>query len=583
MKKTLKFLMPLILGLLIIASIIWYLFIYDRAFTRDTLLQQARYQDMSGNSRLSSWFYDAAYRFSGHDENVAIELANQYKHDGNYTKAELTLTEAIHNVPTAELYTALSRTYVEQDKILDAVKLLDSISHPEIKAQLDAERPVAPVPNMATGFYNEYIQVKLDSRAKYIFYTLDRSYPSIDGLVYQEPIELPAGETLLTAVAVSEEGLVSPVAELEYTVTGVIEEVTFQDAAIDAAVRALINAESDDLILSNQLWDIREFTIPEGTKQYDDLVYLPNLAKLSVLEQDLESLAFLENLQKLTALDLTGSRFDSQDLSIVAALPALTDLTLSDCSLSTIDSLAYAENLSALDLSNNTIRNLGVLATMPNLKMLNLQHNAVNSLDVLASLTKLEKLSVNYNSITTLAPLAACQNLTALAADHNALTSLDGVYGLTKLTVLSVDYNSIADVSYLAANTALKDLSIACNKITNISALGALNNLEVLDFSANQIESLPRWADACTLQTIDGSYNQLTSIDELSNLQSLTRVYMDYNLITNIDALENCFCLVQVNVYGNAIADVSMLRDRDVIVNYDPTLAVKAEEDQAAE
>ena len=583
MKKTLKFLMPLILALLIIASIGWYLFIYDRDFTRDTLLQQARYQDMSGNSRLSSWFYDAAYRFSGHDENVAIELANQYKHDGNYTKAELTLTEAIHNVPTAELYSALSRTYVEQDKILDAVKLLDSISHPEIKVQLDAERPVAPVPNMAAGFYNEYIQVKLDSRAKYIFYTLDRSYPSIDGLLYQEPIELPAGETLLTAVAVSEEGLVSPVAELVYTVTGVIEEVTFQDAAIDAAVRALINADSDDLILSNQLWDIREFTIPEGTKQYDDLVYLPNLAKLSVLEQELESLDFLENLLKLTTLDLTGSRFDSQDLSIVAALPALTELTLSDCSLSTIDSLAYAENLSALDLSNNTIRNLGVLATMPNLKMLNLQHNAVNSLDVLATLTKLEKLSVNYNSVTTLAPLAACQNLTALTADHNALTSLDGVYGLSKLTVLSVDYNSIADVSYLAANTALKDLSIACNKITNISALGALNNLEVLDFSANQIESLPRWADACTLQTIDGSYNQLTSIDELSNLQSLTRVYMDYNVITNIDALENCFCLVQVNVYGNAIADVSMLRDRDVIVNYDPTLAVKAEENPAEE
>ena len=56
MKKAAKFLIPLILGLLIIASIFWYLFIYDRAFTRDTLLNQARYQDINGNSRLSSWF-----------------------------------------------------------------------------------------------------------------------------------------------------------------------------------------------------------------------------------------------------------------------------------------------------------------------------------------------------------------------------------------------------------------------------------------------------------------------------------------------------------------------------------------------
>ena len=172
MKKAAKFLMPLILGLTILASIGWYLFIYDRDFTRDTLLNQARYQDINGNARLSSWFYDAAYNFSGHDENVAIELANQYKHDGNYTKAELTLTEAIHKAPTAELYTALSRAYVEQDKLLDAVQLLDNIGHPQIKAKLDVERPIAPVPDRAAGYYSEYIRIHLNSEAKYIFYSM---------------------------------------------------------------------------------------------------------------------------------------------------------------------------------------------------------------------------------------------------------------------------------------------------------------------------------------------------------------------------------------------------------------------------
>ena len=90
MKKATRFLVSLMLGLLIFASVFWYLFIYDRDFTRDTLLSQARFQALHGNSRLSSWFYDAAYGFSGHDENVAIELANQYKRAGNYTKAELT-------------------------------------------------------------------------------------------------------------------------------------------------------------------------------------------------------------------------------------------------------------------------------------------------------------------------------------------------------------------------------------------------------------------------------------------------------------------------------------------------------------
>ena len=39
----------------------------------------------------------------------------------------------------------------------------------------------------------------------------------------------------------------------------------------------------------------------------------------------------------------------------------------------------------------------------------------------------------------------------------------------------------------------------------------------------------------------------------------------------NIDALADCYCLVQVNVFGNTIEDVSALRDRDIIVNYNPT------------
>ena len=99
MKKFIRVLVPLLLAVLIIASIGWYLFTYDRGFTRDFLLTQARYNDLHGNSRLSSWFYDLAYNFSNHDENVAIELANLYKADGNYTKAEYTLTNAINSDP----------------------------------------------------------------------------------------------------------------------------------------------------------------------------------------------------------------------------------------------------------------------------------------------------------------------------------------------------------------------------------------------------------------------------------------------------------------------------------------------------
>ncbi len=571
MKKTAKFLMPLVLGVLILASIVWYLFIYDRDFTRDTLLNQARYQNVHGNSRLSSWFYDAAYNFSGHDKNVAIELANQYKRDGNYTKAEYTLTEAIKDAPTPELYTALSRTYVEQDKLLDAVNLLDKLSNPEIKAVLDSQRPMAPAPDAAGGYYSQYIQVNLESAAKYIFYTTDGQFPSISGPVFHGPIPLSAGETVITAIAVSESGLPSPLSVTGYTITGVIEEVNFTDSAMDTAVRQLINAEEDDVLMSNQLWGITEFIAPEGVKTFADLKLLPNLTKLTIRNQTIDTLSHMASLANLEDLDVSGCTFPVEDLTVLTTLPSLKALTLSGCRLSTIEALNGAQNLTYLDLSDNTIRNLSVLSTMPQLTELNLKHNAVNSLEALSGLENLTKLDVGYNALTTLVPLARCVRMTHLAADHNQLINLVGLENMSLLTSLSVDHNLVSDLSALPYNTELTELRIASNDVYDISSLAQLTKLQILDFSGNHVEDLPTWPDDSALQTIDGSYNALSSIDSLSNQQALTHVYMDYNLLTNIDALESCFCLVQVNVFGNVIPDVSVLRDRDIIVNYDPT------------
>ena len=254
MKKFLKFLVPLVMGAFIAASILWYLFVYDRDFTRDTLLSQARYQDMYGNSRLSAWFYDAAYDFSGHDQNVAIELANQYKQSGNYTKAEYTLTTAIHNAPTPELYTALCKAFVEQDKLMDAVNLLANVSDPDIKAALEAARPPVPSPSAEAGFYSQYIDLELTSEgSKYIFCSDDGEYPSIADDHYTGPMTLEAGTTALQVIAVSPEGLVSPLGLLEYTVTGVIEEVVFTDTVLEKAIREAIGANESRTVYTNEL------------------------------------------------------------------------------------------------------------------------------------------------------------------------------------------------------------------------------------------------------------------------------------------------------------------------------------------
>lgn len=571
MKKTLKVLLPILLALLIIASVVWYFMVYDREFTRDMLLNNARYFTSTGNHGISSWFYDLAYNFSAQDEDVAIELANQYKREGNYTKAEYTLSHAIADGGTLDLYIALCKTYVEQDKLLDAVTMLDNVTDMNIRSQLDAIRPAAPVSDPETGFYTQYITVSLSGSDGILYYTLDGEYPSINDEPYLEPVTLPAGETNMYALTVAENGLVSPLSILGFTVGGVIEPVTLDDPATDQAVRGMLAADADETLYTSQLWTITEFTVPEKAVVLSDLTKLPYLESLTIHDRRIESLQFLTALPNLKELDLSGCRISSEDIGIIASLPALQKLNLSNCGLSTIAGLDSARNLTVLDLSDNTLRNLDPIATLVNLKEIHLQHNAVVSLSAMSALDELAYLDVSHNALTSLAQIASCSKLDTLIASNNRIETLEGIGRLSALTHLSVSSNELTDISPAAGCPELLELHAAKNSITDISAAAALTSLETFDFSHNQVTELPKWPDGSALRTIDGSYNQLTSLNNLSNMTNLTHVYMDYNEITSVAVLESCYNLVMVNIYGNAITGVEALTAHDIIVNYDPT------------
>ena len=571
MKKFNKILVPILLILLVLGSIVWYLFVFDREFTRDFLLQQARYHDVYGNSRLASFFYDMAYEFSEQDEHVAIELAQQYKADGNYTKAEYTLSNAVQDGGTVELYIALCQTYIEQDKLLDAVTMLDNVTDPAIQEVLNEMRPAAPTANYEPGFYNQYIQLEMNHEGETLYYSDAGQYPSIHGKTYTEPLTLPGGETNIYAVSVSENGLVSPLSVMGYTVSGVIEPAVFMDPAIELAIRELIQADGEDVIYTDALWDITEFTVPESATILEDLALLPQLQKLTIPNNTIGTLAYLSNLTALTELDLSGSRFPAEELSTLANLPKLSKLTMENCGLSTIAAMTDLQNLTHLSLRGNTLRNLDALTSMTTLVELDLSHNAVTNLSALSTLGNLEKLDVSFNALTSLAPIATCMKLSWLEAGNNQLASVAGLDNLPALTYLSVEYNSLTDVTPISKCTTLTELSISGNKLTDISSLSSLMKLDIFDFSYNQVAAIPAWDEGCPLRIIDGSYNVLESLSPLKNMHQLTYVYMDYNQLTSVDPIADCYCLVQVNVYGNEIKDVSKLTDHDIIVNYDPT------------
>lgn len=570
MKSSLKRILPILLAILVLCSIFWYLFVYDRNFTRDLLLWSAQTLEQNGNHPAAIWFYRQAYVQSGDDQAVAIALARQFKDSGNYTQAEATLSNAIAENPSAELYVELSKTYVEQNKLLDAVNMLENITDPGMKAQLEAMRPATPVTDTPPNYYNQYIDVAISCGTGTLYVSTDREYPSITEDLYTDRISLPGGETMVYALAVGDNGLVSHLAVFGYTIGGVVEPVTLADKAVEDSIRKILGFSAEQTILTSDLWGITEFTVPQDTLDFSDLKYLTGLNKLVIRDCSFKELSAISSLTQLTDLEIRNFSLSNSDLSAIAGLPNLTRLTLSDCSLSTIEKLSSLRNLVYLDLSGNTIRDIDALSFMSELHELDLSSNAVTSLNAISGLQKLARLDLYGNSVSSLIPISSCTGLVWLDVSANRLDSLSGVESMKQLSCLYAASNALTDISLVTANTILMELDISDNNLTDISALSQLMQLQGLNFSHNQVTALPEFSKDCSLIVIDGSYNQLGTLVPLGGLTMLNKVILDYNNIYWVDPLAKCYNLVQLDIFGNPISDVSKLTEMGVIVNYSP-------------
>ena len=572
MKKALKVIIPLMLTITVICSMAWYFLVYDQAFTKDMLLWSARTLEQEGKHELAAWLYNVTYEQASFDDDIAIELSNQYKSVGNYTKAEYTIAEAIAANPTTDLYIALSNLYVQQDKLLDAVALLDNVTHPQIKKELEALRPQAPVLTPEPNFYTQYITVEANVENATLFVNTKGQFPTTEKDLYTAPITLPEGETILYALAVGDNGLASPLTVGGYTIGGVIELVSFADPAMEEAVRNAIGADDDDLIYTNALWNVKAFSVPSEAQSYVDLAYLPYLESLHISNAVAGELINIKSLSNLTELTVIDAALNEQELATIGQLINLKRLTLSNCGISSISVFSHMNQLEYLDLSKNTIRNLSVIANMQELEELYLNNNAVTDLSNLATLTKLRVLDVSYNSLKSVDPIHSATALTYLNFSHNSVAQIQTLSSLLELIELNAGYNTISDIAAISTCVKLEILNISNNTLSDISILSALEKIRNLDFSYNQVTVLPQFKNGSQLVSIDGSYNQIKDLNALSGLPNLNIVSMDYNEnLTSLEPLDSCARLIKVNAYGTKVSEVRFLTDKSVVVNYNPS------------
>lgn len=551
MKKVLKVLIPVVLVLAILGTACWFFFFQRPDLTSGYLQSRASRMVSRGRYERAIRYYSWAWKLEPQESDIPLALADTYVLADNYTKAEYTLVRAISgDSGNVDLYTALCKTYVAQDKLLDAVEMLDRITDENVKATLDALRPASPAISPESGYYNEYIEVTVESPEEAVYVTANGEYPSMARDRYEGPITLSGGESTVIAVAVNELGLVSPVIPKGYTIGGVVEEATLSDSTIDAVVREQLGLPITATLMTDDLWSITTLQLPDTVEDLSDLRYFTGLRSLTLQNVSGMDFTVLSQIPSLENLDLSGCTISSHSLESIGSLTELKSLKLNTCALTDLTSLAALTKLEELDLANNSITDIGVLSLM----------------------LELETVSLANNPISSIAGLATCSQLRSVDISNCSVVSLSSLSGKTQLQTLLAPNNQINDLSDLAGCRALSVLDVQSNFISNISVLAGLPALTQFDGDHNQITEIPSFVKNAPLQRFSVNYNQISDLSGLSGLMYLNYVEADYNQIEDLMPLADSYNLIQINVWDNPVTEesVAALQERSIIVNYNP-------------
>ena len=336
-----------------------------------------------------------------------------------------------------------------------------------------------------------------------------------------------------------------------YTIGSVVEEVKLSDSALDSYVRELLGKSASDTIMSDELWEIEELTLPEGVQDISDLTRFAGLKTLTIQNATGLDLSVLPQLTTLQTLDLSGTTLPTSTLDAIGTLPELKKLVLQSCAVTAINPLVGLSNLEYLDLTNNSVSDLTAITALEHLKDLYLTNNPVKSITYLNSCLELERLHIENCGVSRLSSLA----------------------GNTSLQELYASNNEISDISVLCDCVSLSVLDISDNQVKDVSVIANLPELTYFLASHNQIESLPAFDMAnCKLVRINVNNNQLTDLSPLKGLPALNYIFADYNQISDISGLEDCPLLTQLNLFDNPVNEeqVKALQEIGRIVNYTP-------------
>ena len=290
--------------------------------------------------------------------------------------------------------------------------------------------------------------------------------------------------------------------------------VLIPDPNLRTGIEAALGKSGNDPITLSEISMLTKLQIRTGERR--DMI------------RDLTGLEFATGL---TSLKLGSSPlFSAQlDISPIAGLTNLRELSISNYSISDIAPIADLVNLTSLSLAGNSISDISAVTGLTDLTSLNLNSNSISNISAVGELTNLTQLQLIDNSLSDISPIAALINLKSLILADNSLSDISPITSLINLTSLSLKNNSISDIVTIADLINLRGLSLGNNSISDISAVANLVNLTSLSLENNSISDIVAIASLTHLASLYLGYNSVSDIVPITANKKLRLIHIQEN------------------------------------------------------
>lgn len=206
-----------------IFAAVWIVWVFRSQQRRNSFpyqMEQAKACMEDGDYGNAREYLDRALDLSPDDVDAHLtELALLYA-DGNTERLSICMAALTEDYPDEPAYYRWILDYYETQKDTESIQKLMAFASTGILRKFPEYLTDAPEFSLAGGCYTEKRSVRLHSgnAADRVYYTVNGDLPDDTAELYEEPILLPEGTTVLRAIAYNEKGIPSDVVSETYSV-----------------------------------------------------------------------------------------------------------------------------------------------------------------------------------------------------------------------------------------------------------------------------------------------------------------------------------------------------------------------------